>query len=75
VAAVQTAIGAVDGDFDMRISARTEDECLLSALIDRAIADQPNVSLNQVTMSAENLFQMRRTGLFFALPREADVSP
>src|SRR5690348_9674403 len=75
VAAVQTAIGAINSDFDMCISPRTEDKCLLPALIDRAIADQPNVSMNQVAISIQNLFEVRRAGLFFALPHEANVSP
>jgi len=74
VAAVQAVMRAVERDFEMSIAARAEDHCLLSALIHRPIADQKNVAVNEVAIRSKDLFQMRRSCLFFALPNEADIS-
>src|ERR1700739_3258252 len=59
----------------MRIASCAKDDRLLSALIDRAVADQPNISVHQVAIGFENLFEMGRASLLFSLPDETDVGP
>ena len=44
VAAVQSAVGAVDGDREVGDAARAEDDRLPAALVDRAVADEPDVA-------------------------------
>ena len=48
VAAVQAMVGAVECDLKMRVAACAEDDGLLSALIDGAVADKPDVSVHQI---------------------------
>ena len=66
-------MGAVDGDGDVRVSARAEDDGLSAALVDGAIADDEDVAVDEVAMGGEDLLEVERAGLFFAFPEEADV--
>ena len=59
VTAMQTASGAEDCDLYMRVSTCAEDQRLLAALINRAVANQPNIPMNQIAVDAQNLLQMR----------------
>lgn len=73
MAAVETVAGAVDGDFQMGVATRAEDNRLGAALIDRAIADQPHIAVDEVAMLIEDLFEMRGSGFLFPFPDETDV--
>src|ERR1019366_9621386 len=73
VSAVQAMVGAVKRDLKMRVATCTEDDGLLSALIDGAVADKPDVTVHQFAIGVEDLFEMRRASLLFSLPDEADI--
>ena len=73
VTAVQAVVGAVECDLEMCVATRAEDYGLLSALIDRAVANKPDVSVDQFAVGFENLLEMRRSSLFLTFPDEADV--
>ncbi len=73
VTAVQTMIRAIQSDLKMSIATRAENHRLFAALIHRAIADEEYVAMHKVSMRGQDLFQMRRTRLFFAFPHEANV--
>ena len=65
VAAVEGAVGAVDGDLEVGVAACAEDEVLAAGLIDGAIADEPDVAVDEVAVGHEDLFEMGGAGLFF----------
>ncbi len=73
VAAVEGAVGAVDGDLEVGVAACAEDEGLAAGLVDGAIADEPDVAVDEVAVGHEDLFEVGGAGFFFALPDEADV--
>src|SRR5262245_60137673 len=73
VATVQLAMRSIDGDLQVSIAARSEDDRLLPALIDRSIADQPHITSYEVAIGFEDLFEMRGSGLFFPFPDKADI--
>ena len=57
----------------MRIAACTKDYGLFAALIDRAVADEHDVAVDEVTIGGEYLFEVRRAGFFFTFPDETNV--
>jgi hypothetical protein len=73
VAAVQAVVGAVDGDLEVGVSAGSEDDGLLAALVDGAVADEEDVAADEVAVGVQDLLEVGRAGLFFALPDEAEV--
>jgi hypothetical protein len=73
VATVQTVVGAVDGDLQVSVAACAEDERLTAGLIDGAIADEPDIAVDEVAVGHEDLFEVSGAGFFFSLPYEADI--
>lgn len=74
VAAVESVMGAVDGDGEVGVAASAEGDGLRSGLIDGAIADQPDfVALDEVAVGVEDGFKVRGAGFFLAFPDEANV--
>src|SRR5205823_736589 len=64
---------SIDRDFQMRIATRAKDHRLPAALIHRSIADQPDVSGDQVAVGFKDLAQMGRAGLLLTLPDKTNV--
>ena len=73
VAAVQFAVGPVESDGEMGHAARAEDHALASALVDRAIADEPDVSAEFVAILLEHGAEVCRTRFLFAFPDETQI--
>src|SRR5205085_7740210 len=73
MATVQFVRRAVGGKRDFRHAARAEYDLLPPALVHGAIADQPDVTAQQVAIPAENFREARRSRLLFALENELDV--
>jgi hypothetical protein len=59
VAAVQGVAGAVDGDLQVSVAASSEEDCLPAGLVDGAIADQPDIAVDEVAIGHEDLFEVR----------------
>src|SRR5262249_8962119 len=70
---VKLAARAVYGDLYSRHASRPEINLLPPRLIDRPVANQPRVGFQPVAMFFDDLRQMRRPGLFFALEEKSDV--
>ena len=73
MSAVKLAARAVHSDLHSGHAARAEIDLLPPRLINRPVADQPCVGFQQVAIFFDDLFQMRRSGLFFALEEKSDV--
>lgn len=73
VSAVEGAVGAVEGDLEVGVAARAEDDGLAARLVDGTIADKPEVAGDQVAVGVEDLREMGRAGLLFSLPDEAKI--
>src|SRR5215469_1067781 len=75
VSAVQSPDSTKDCNLQMRVSPCAENNGLLSTLINRSVTHQPHVAVNQIAVSIEDRFQVRRSCLFLALPDETDIGP
>ncbi len=73
VAAVQFAVRPVERDGEMRHAARAEDHALASALVNRAIADEPDVSAEFAAILLEHGAEVCRTRFLFAFPDETQI--
>jgi hypothetical protein len=69
VAAVQLAVRPVERDGEMRHATRAEDHTLASALVNRAIADEPDVSAELLPYPAE--VEQAFPGCFLCVPERA----
>ena len=75
VSAVEAVMRAVEGEGDgeMRVAARAEDDGLRAGLVDGAIADEEDVAVDGVGVGLENLFEVWGAGFLFSFPNETDV--
>lgn len=64
---------AVKGDGEVGVAAGAEDDGLQAALVDGAIADEEDVSVDEAGIGGEDLLEVGRAGFFFTFPDEADV--
>ena len=73
VSAVEAVMGPVEGDGDMGVAARAEDDGLRAGLVDGAVADEEDVAVDEVGVGGENLLEVGGAGFFFSFPHKADV--
>ena len=73
VAAMQFAVRPVERDGEMGHAACAEDHALASALVNRAIADEPDVSAEFAAILLEHGAEVCRTGFLFAFPDETQI--
>jgi hypothetical protein len=59
MAAVETVMGAIECDLKMSVTACAEDDGLFPTLVDRPVADKPDISVDEIAVGFENLLQMR----------------
>src|SRR5215469_10033757 len=73
VPAMQSTDGTENRDLQLCIPARSEDNCLLAALVYWSITNKPHIAMNEIPVGIQNGFQMWRARFFFPLPDEADI--
>src|SRR5271157_3027119 len=73
VATVQFAVWPVEGDGEMGHAACAENHALASALVNRAIADEPDISAEFATILFEHGTEVCRTSFLFAFPDETQI--
>src|SRR5262249_33525306 len=59
MSAVEFAFRTVNRKIDRLNPARTEDDLPFAALVDRTVADQPDVALQQILVTFQNLAKIR----------------
>ena len=73
VTAMQFSVWTIQRDGEMGDTARAKDHALASALVHRAIADEPDVSAKFVAILLQHSAEVGRTRFLFALPHETQV--
>src|SRR5690242_10319676 len=70
---MQNAGGAVHGEFEIGDAARAEKELHAARLVDRAVTQQPQVALENVSIFTKDFVEVRRSGFFFAFKKDFEV--
>ena len=73
MAAVEVAVGTVGRQIEPGVATDTVDQLWRPALMDRSVADQPQIDLQLLSVLPQVLFEVGRSGLFFALEEKNQV--